>query len=172
MDKVLNQIRRSQMGRIVILAIVGAWFIFAPQSVYGILKLLIVGGLVVMAIPALIAGFKGGETATYERYRGILLVVAALLVMVLLKPTISLLPFFVGVMLVIYGLERAVQAKQTQQYVNVSPVPQVAYGVLVAVVGVVLLFNPFSAVMMAVRVIGGILLVMAVTELVGVFKLK
>lgn len=164
---------RSVWLRSLVLAVVGLWWIVLPGTVYSVIKWVLVIGLLAEAAPALINGLKakqatgnGGWTLT----RGVSLAVAALLVALLLKPVISMLPALIGILVILYGIDKIRKARAEQRFINVSPLPQILYGILVIVVGAVLLLNPFHAVLVLFQVTGALMLVMAVMELINAHK--
>ncbi|MCI1985851.1 MAG: DUF308 domain-containing protein [Lactobacillus sp.] len=164
---------QNGLARSLILIAVGLWFLLLPQTVYTVIKWVLVGGLVVMAVPAVIQGLKERRatgTSGWALTRGISLLVAALLVAALLKPVMSLLPVMIGILVILFGVNKIATAKSDQQFVNVSAVPQILYGVVVIVAGAILLFNPFHAILVLVQVTGAMMLVMAVMEVVTALR--
>lgn len=147
------------------LLVLGAWFLLAPSSVYHIVKWVICLSLVVMAVPSLIQGLRNREDR-FALSRGLALLVAALLVAILLRPLLSFVPLMFGILLVLYGINAIANARARKRYVNVSVAPNIAYGLLVVLVGIVLMFNPFGTILLTLRIIGGTMLVMGVMELI------
>ncbi|WP_164512042.1 DUF308 domain-containing protein [Lacticaseibacillus daqingensis] len=173
MQTIWQTIQRMTVLRAVMLAAAGGWFLVAPYSVYAVVKLVLVVSLLAMAVPALIAGWQARtQQPNYALWRGGALLIAALLVAALLRPAMSLLPVLFGLLLVIYGINRITSARVQQQYINVSPLPGILYGVIVAAAGVFLLFNPFRTVMVMLQVVGALLIVMAVAEVGNAIRLK
>ncbi|MFD1486225.1 DUF308 domain-containing protein [Lacticaseibacillus baoqingensis] len=165
----VTRVFKNVLVRSLSLLLVGLWFLLLPQTVYTVVKWVLVAGLLVMAAPALIQGLKARHAATTRNWaltRGLALLVAALLVAALLRPVMSLLPVTIGIFVILFGLNKIATAKADKQYVNVSAVPQILYGVIVIIAGGILLFNPFHAIMVLVQVTGGMMLVMAVMEVV------
>ncbi|WP_225046768.1 DUF308 domain-containing protein [Lacticaseibacillus kribbianus] len=175
MQTIMTNFRRFTALRAVVFVALGAWLVIAPYSAYAAVKGLTVLGLLALAAAAAwdaLRAKRRNEATGLAWSRAGAYAVAALLVLALLRPAVSLLPVLFGLMLVLYGINRITSARTRQQYVNVSAVPGVVYGVIVAAAGVFLLFNPFSTVMLMLRVLGVTLIVMAGAECVDSWRAK
>lgn len=89
----------------------------------------------------------------------------ALLIPAIVKPLMSLGPLIIGIILMIYGVNKIIGARQQQQYVNVSPWSTIIYGVALLIIGFVMAINPFKTVMMVFALFGGVLVVMGILQL-------
>lgn len=167
------QSRSARLGTAALLGAAGIWFLLAPQSVYAVVKWVIVGGLLLASLQAALVALQsrtepqGARAAMGQATIFLLLALGAGL---FLRPVISLLPVVAGIALILYGLARVVDSRRNQQYVNVSPVPDMLYGILVVVAGIVLLFNPFGSVLLMVRVLGGLFVLMAAADIAGALR--
>jgi len=163
MQSFYEQLQRSAWIRSLLMLGVGAWIVIAPHSVFSVVVWLIAGALILGAITA----FANGRRSGYGTMSGTGLLIAAVLVLLLSRPVVAALPWILGIMLVVYGINHVVSARRDQQFVNVSPIPAILYGILVIIAGVLLFFHPFGAAILAFRIFGGFLVVMAITELFG-----
>ena len=164
----LTKMLESAGVRALALGIVGVWLLLAPWSVYTVIKWVLVAALLANAVPPLTAGLRSRRTTGSGGWQlswGIFLAVSALLAAAFLRPMLSMLPALLGIMAIFFGINKITSAKGDRQYVNVSPVPQMIYGGLVIVVGVLLVFNPFHATMLLFRIVGGVMIAMAVMEI-------
>ena len=157
------------MGVAVVMLVLGVVIAAAPQLVFN-------SSVAVIGLLLLILGIYQLITAIRHRggslYGGIILIVLSLLAEGLATIVISMLPFFLGVMLVLFGVNKIRNATADREYVNVPAWPSVVYGVLTIIAGAVLLFNPFGTAMVAFRIFGGYLVVMAILECVDWFRLR
>ncbi|MFD1432622.1 DUF308 domain-containing protein [Lacticaseibacillus yichunensis] len=174
MQVLIDHLKQWAWLRTLLMALCGVWFVLAPGTVYSTVKWLIIVVLIVMAVPDLATGLRDRRSGMGDAgfVRGVSLLIAALLVWVLLRPILSMMPLLIGIALIAYGLDRVTSAKRNQRYVNVSPLPQILYGILVLLVGIVLVFNPFRSVLLMLQVIGVVLIVMSVLELITVLRMK
>ncbi|WP_461225150.1 DUF308 domain-containing protein [Lacticaseibacillus suihuaensis] len=175
MQNVITNLRRTTALRAVVFIALGVWLVLAPAAAFAVVKYLITLGLLAMAGAAAIGALRRrsrGEATGLAWGRAAGYAIAALLVLVLLQTAVSLLPALVGLMLVLYGVQRIAGAKQRQQYVNTATWPSIVYGIIVVAAGVFLLFNPFHTILLMLRVLGITLIVMAVAECVTAWRAK
>lgn len=173
MRNTIDKLTRYAWLRALCLALVGVWFFLAPASVYHVVKYVLIGGLLLLALGAFIDAIRA-QRGTLESqsalWRGAGLLVGALVFGVMLRPALSLLPIVIGIMLVVYGISRIITARDRQVYVNVSPFPTILYGLVVAIIGFVLLFNPFRSIMALLQAVGLLLIVMGILELIDICR--
>lgn len=171
----MTNILHSPIARFVALLAAGAWFLLLPGTVYTVIKWVVVAALLAGAIPALIEGLSARRATGNGGWawtRGLFLAGAALVAAVFLKPMLSMLPALIGILVILFGITKITSAKADQRYINVSPLPQIVYGVCVIIAGAVLLFNPFHAVLLLFRVTGAMMIFMAVMEVVEALRRK
>ncbi|PAK65759.1 hypothetical protein B8W94_14355 [Lactococcus lactis] len=84
----------------------------------------------------------------------------------------SFLPFILGIVLIITGISNVFTALNHRQYVNISPMPFVLYGVLLILVGILLAFNPFGTILILLQFFGATLIVMGIMTIVTAWKLS
>lgn len=168
MDKWFNRLRRTVLIRALVFLILGIVAMIWPRLVFNALVGGIVGYLVIYG------GFKlwegrhlpaqptmtGGPTVA-----GISALIGALLVWVFRKVIFGSLPFFIGIVLMGYGLNLLVQARRTQPFVNVVPWTRYLYGSVVLIAGLVLTFNPVGSLYVLIRILGAVLVMMSLGEL-------
>ncbi|WP_155286935.1 HdeD family acid-resistance protein [Lacticaseibacillus zhaodongensis] len=167
------EFQRSAWLRAILMFILGVWMAINPRMVFGLSVNIIAAVLLISGIMNLITGAKvrraGGSN--FGTGSGIALIVAALLVEVLSGAVLSMIPFLFGLGLIIYAISE-ISGARSSQYVNVSGTGTVIYGVLILVAGLVIMFNPFGTVMTMLRILGVILVVMAVMECVNYFRYR
>ena len=120
------------------------------------------------AIPKLIDGFsarKASGTYGTSLFTGGFYLLLALMVPVIVRPLMSLGPLLLGIVLMIYGVNKILSARNRQQFVNVSVWPTVIYGVVLLIMGFIMALNPFRTVMMVFSFFGGLLVVMGILQL-------
>ncbi|MFD1392537.1 DUF308 domain-containing protein [Lacticaseibacillus jixianensis] len=169
----IERLTRFAWLRALGLALVGVWFLLAPYSVYHMVKYVLLGGMLLLAVGAFVDAVRaprGTLESQSALWRGGGLLVMALIFAVMLRPALALLPIVIGLMLVVYGISRIVTARDRQVYVNVSPFPTIIYGLVVAITGFVLLFNPFRSIMALLQVVGVMLITMGILELGDILR--
>lgn len=168
------EFQRSAWLRAIIMVVLGVWMVISPRMVFGMSVNIIAAVLLISGIVNLITGAKvrrvGG--VNLGTGSGVALIIAAILVELLSGAVISMIPFLIGIGLIVYGISEISGARSSRQYVNVSSTGPVIYGVLVIIAGLVLLVNPFGTMMTLFRILGVILVVMAIVECVNYFRYR
>lgn len=169
LNKFINQIRKYVWIKSLLYIIFGLFFLFEPDATLDIF---------IITLASFVAAFGVINIIGYlwQRNRiddpgfglpvGILQLIIAAIIMILAKPLLAFLPIVLGITLMVLGITRIVQSIRNRQFVNVSPIPFIIYGVLLAVVGAILAFNPYITILVVLRLFGGTMVVMAIMEMV------
>lgn len=99
-------------------------------------------------------------------FSGAFKIIAALFILIFARGIVSILPIFLGIILLMYGIFKFGQAWNQRQVVNVKPWGALIYSVLVILAGAFLLFNPFKSVLLGFQIFGVILIIMSIGEIV------
>jgi len=97
---------------------------------------------------------------------GVLLLIAALAILVLSKPIISIFPIFFGIILIIQGLVYLMQQPKGVRVVNRTRWPRVVFGLCLLIVGLLLLFNPFKSILLALQLAGVVIILSGIETLI------
>ncbi|KRL12063.1 DUF308 domain-containing protein [Lentilactobacillus otakiensis] len=170
----LNQIRNYIWLKSIAYIVFGLFFLFDPHGTLNIAINLIAAFFIVFGVINLISAWRqrsNNEVTDYSLAIGITQLIIAVIVFLLAEPLLSFLPFILGIVLVITGVSNVFTALNHRQYVNVSPMPFVLYGILLILVGILLAFNPFGTVLVLLQIFGATMVVMAIMEIVTSWKL-
>ncbi|QVI35279.1 hypothetical protein BVJ53_09140 [Lacticaseibacillus chiayiensis] len=170
MQAMFDRLQRWSWLRGLLMILIGAWILIEPHQVYRSFLWIVAAVLIVAAIPKLVDGFSAKKrSGTYgtSLFTGVIYLIVALLLPAIVMPLMSMGPFFIGVVLIIYGINKIMGARRQQQYVNVSPLPTIIYGVALIVIGAIMVINPFKTVMVVFSLFGGLLVVMGIMQLFG-----
>ncbi|OJG98515.1 hypothetical protein RV18_GL002938 [Enterococcus termitis] len=171
----MEQLRKYALLRGIVYIIFGLLILFDPRSVFQLAVYFISAYIALMGVLNLYDGFKVKKaTGTYGMsfLGGIILLVLAGIILVFAKGIVSILPIFLGLVIVIIGASRAMQAVNLRSYVNVNWLPMLIYSGILIVAGLVLIFNPFSSLLVLFQLFGGILVFMGIGEIVAFFQLR
>lgn len=171
MGNLLNQFQRYTFLRAVIYFITGFLALVYPQEFTRWVVYLIafyVAFLGILNILSALKGRRGGNPTGIEMYFGIFFVIAALAILALAKPLLTLATIFLGVMILGNGVLRISQAFSFKK-MNQPFLPWIIYGGILIIVGLVLMFNAIASIM---TLIGGVLLFMGLSEMIGYFQLR
>jgi uncharacterized membrane protein HdeD (DUF308 family) len=171
----INRIRNYIWLKSLAYILFGLFFLFDPHGTLNIVINLIASFFIVFGVINLISAWRQrarNEVTDYSLAIGITQLVIAVIVFILAVPLLSFLPFILGIVLVITGASNIFTALNHRQYVNVSPMPFVLYGVLLILVGIMLAFNPFDTILILLQFFGATLIVMGIMEIVTAWQLR
>ena len=177
MDDLVKNVKRNMWLRAILFIVFGLLIAIQP----GMLIHFSVKGIalyrLIMGIIGLVNGLRERSASSNGLMNtttifGIIELVGALFVWLFAKPLLSLLPFVIGVVLLIHGINYIMQVRSNKRYVNSSTLPSYIYGALVVVVGFIMIFNPFGSLTVLFSIFGWVLVVMGIAEIFGtrVFK--
>lgn len=103
---------------------------------------------------------------------GIILILIGLFLII--KPTFigSIVPSVLGVCLIISSIEKLMYLKYLNDQNTDSYIISMIFGIVVLVVGLFLLFNPFSTTLIITQIIGVIIIIYATTDLIEKIRFK
>ncbi|MEI5993500.1 HdeD family acid-resistance protein [Candidatus Enterococcus mansonii] len=175
MNNVMEQLRKYALLRGIVYIIFGFLILINPRSVFQLAVYFISAYIAIMGILNLYDGFKVKKvTGTYGMsfLGGILLIVMAGIVLVFAKGIVSILPIFLGLVIVVVGVTRGIQSINLRSYATVNWLPMLIYSVVLVLAGLVLTFNPFSSLLVLFQLFGGILIFMGIGEMTSYFQLR
>lgn len=159
------------IGSVVLGVILAGWPAIAARTVcYLLAAVLLLGAFSYLL--SYLSGRRQSLPSGMDLAIGLVLVLAALLVAVKADQIIGLIPMVMGAVFAINGavkLQRSVELKQVQ-YRGWGVV--MFYAILTIGFGVLLLFNPFSAATMMVRILGIGLLVSGGTDIITMMSVS
>ncbi|WP_040471186.1 HdeD family acid-resistance protein [Lentilactobacillus kisonensis] len=170
----ISRIRNYIWLKSIAYIIFGLLFLFEPHETLNLFINILAIFFAVFGIINLLSGWRQrsrDDVTSYSLTMGVSQLIIALIIWVFAKPLLAFLPFIVGLTLVIMGISKTVDGmQQHRQYVNVSPFPNNLYGILLALVGILLMFNPFSTVLVVLQFFGATLVVMSIMDIVMAWR--
>ena len=171
MGSLLKQFQRYTFIRALVYFITGliAWF-YPAEFTKGVIWIVAgyVGILGLLSVFSALKEKKRSGIIGIEVYFGVILIIAALALLVLTKPLLTLTTIIIGLLIVFNGSMRIFQALSLKS-MNQAFLPWILYGIILIVVGLFLMFNATTSIM---TIIAGILIFMGVSEMIGYFQLR
>ncbi|GHP13871.1 membrane protein [Lentilactobacillus fungorum] len=150
--------------------IFGLMFLFEPHETLNAFIGILAVFFAIFGIINLLSAWRQrarAEITSYSLSIGISQLVIAVIIWIFAKPLLAFLPFVVGLTLVIMGISKTIDGlQQHREYVNVSPFPNSLYGMILTLLGIMLMFNPFGTVLVVLQFFGAILVIMSVMDIV------
>ncbi|KJY60768.1 hypothetical protein JG30_14580 [Bombilactobacillus mellifer] len=170
MKQYLRQFQWYRWLRILFLAATGIIFIINPDQSFDIILYFISAYLVGLALIALHDGWlltqsKSDNTGPYTT--AVISLILAFLIFPIAHVLLPLLPILLGVVLIINGVNQFFNARHNRQYINVTPWLDYLYSLLLTLLGIVLIFNPWDVLHFFIRLLGIGLIGLAVLEFVN-----
>lgn len=173
MSNVMDQIRKYALLRVIVYILFGIVIVMNPNAVFNLAVYFISAYTAIMGLLSIYEGLKiKRQTGEYgmNMMGGITLLVLAGIVLVFARGIVSILPFFLGLIIVMVGIARFIQANNLKKYPQVNWMSLMVYAVITFLAGLVLVFNPFSSLLFLFQLFGVILIFMGFSELVAFFQ--
>ncbi|WP_125982452.1 DUF308 domain-containing protein [Loigolactobacillus iwatensis] len=168
-----NSFKKNRVLQTLLAIVAGVALIIWPHPIFKIVIYLIALYLVYLGVIALWAArkeFKQSGRYGNQRTSGIVLCLAALFVLIFAPGLVSMLPFLMGIIILIYGISHLIGVLNHRHFVNVSRFPEIIYSAVIIIVGGFLLFNPFRSVLFGLQIFGVSLVVIGCRELVETIR--
>ena len=171
MNKVVQQFQQYAMLRSLVYIIVGIFIILKPQQFTKGIIYLIAAYVAILALTNLYRAYQAKKAVGYysgEMMIGVVLLIAALAILALAKPLLTILTILLGLIIVLNGALKISQAFQLKK-LNQAYWPWIIYGVLMIIGGGFMMFHAIASVM---TLFGSLLIIMGVSEAASYFQIK
>lgn len=175
MSNLMEQIRKYALLRVIAYIFFGIIIVMNPNAVFNLAVYFISAYTAIMGLLSIYEGVKiKRATGEYgmSMTGGILLLVLAGVILVFAKGIVSILPIFLGLIIVVVGIIRFIQANNLKNYPQVNWKSLMIYAGITFLAGLVLVFNPFSSLLFLFQLFGAILIFMGISELIAFFQLR
>lgn len=174
MDSFIKKLQKYQLLRAVFYALVGILILLQPRPFFNVIVYIVAAYFVFLSIVNLISAWREKKATGYygsEMTIGILFLVVAAIVLIFAKLIISIIPFFLGLLVLLSGIRQLVQELNLRKQ-GISSLGWFLFSLAMIVVGGVLVFNPFGSVLVLFQIFGAVLIVLAISEIIAYFQLK
>lgn len=175
MSNVIENLKKYALLRGIIYIIFGIIILMNPNEVFKVGVYFISAYTAFNGLVNVYEGLKvKKQTGSYGMnfMGGIILLLLAGIILFFAKGIVSILPIFLGLMIVIGGVIKLMQALNLRGYVNINWVPYMIYSIILIVAGLTLTFNPFSSLLFLFQLFGGLLIFMGISEIISFFQLS
>lgn len=177
MEKVIamQTLQRYAWLRALIYLVFGISIFLFPRAIFQFSVYLISFYLLISGGLNLITAFRLRRQSpfyTSDLTSGLFKIVAALFVLLFARGIVSILPLFLGMLLLVYGVFKFIQTHNHRQFVNVVPWSGFIYSILIIIAGLLLLFNPFRSVLLGFQVFGVVLILMSIGEIIDWWQIQ
>lgn len=170
MDKLVDTLRKYDLIRALVFGIIGALIVWQPRTFFQFAVYILAGLFVLMGAFNLITVKETtGDATGAVKTSGVLLLVAAVVILIFAKPIVSIIPFFLGLFTLLAGIRQLMQEIKLQRS-GLGQLPWFIFSILIVIIGGVLVFNPFKSVMLLFQIFGGVLIILGISQVVAYFQ--
>lgn len=169
MRQFLDHMQRYAWVRTIVYVIIGFLLLIEPKKFFNGVVYVLAAYVAIMGIMNLWTTYRMRKDTGFIGFgvtSGVLLLIAALAILVLSKPIISIFPIFFGIILIIQGLVYLMQQPKGVRVVNRTRWPRVVFGLCLLIVGLLLLFNPFKSILLALQLAGVVIILSGIETLI------
>lgn len=174
MDK-MKKFFKSSIVSSVLLMILGWLLIFKSEATVIIISYIVGGGLIALGVVALlryIKETKENKATELDILYGIITMILGVLVISNPKTLASIIPFVLGVCIVVNSSVKIQYAMELKNDNNKLWKATMIVATLCAICGVVLIFNPFAGAQVITKAIGIFIIVYAVLDMVSTITIR
>lgn len=173
MEAFIQRLERSTLWQAVIYFVLGVLILLYPRFFFDVMVYVIAGYLVIMGIWMIFQGLRrrqGGLPPTF--FMGLIYLILAAVVFFFAETLASLLPILIGALFLFGGIIRLIQALGYRQSMSGRWLWFLIGSLLWIGVGILMLTNPFSSLLVLFQLFGGILIAIAILELFLYFTIR
>lgn len=173
LSKKIKSMYKTSIIFSVILFLIGLFLLINPTTTLHAISYLIGIILIVWGIIPVITFFSNKETQNYLEFSFIIGVFSLIFgIIVMINPDIigSIIPFLIGIWMIINGLTKLYYAINLNKENNATM--SIVISSLILVFGIILIFNPFKGAVVLTQVIGISVIIYSILDLVECYTLK
>lgn len=173
MEAFIQRLERSTLWQAVIYFVLGVLILLYPRFFFDVMVYVIAGYLAIMGIWMIFRGLRrrqGGLPPTF--FMGLIYLILAAVVFFFADTLASLLPILIGALFLFGGIIRLIQALGYRQSMSERWLWFLIGSLLWIGVGILMLTNPFSSLLVLFQLFGGILIAIAILELFLYFTIR
>lgn len=173
MNAFFDKLYRYDLIRAIVYIIFGLIILIAPRTVFDTIVYLVASYIACLGIISLYTNYQDQKKGyrNVQFISGILLLISAAAILVFASGLLSIIPFFLGILITISGCTR-LMANFSQKRSGAPYLIGLIVSFLIIAAGIILVFNPFSTVLFFFQIFGGILLFMGLSDAINHFQRK
>lgn len=164
MKKSLQNLFVSSIISSVIFLVIGLLLFIRPESTISLISYIFGGLLVIIGTNSLINYYRGKDyVSTFEIVYGVLSIIGGLILIINPKAIASLIPLILGFWIVISSL---IKLKYIDREKSSKSTIVLIITILMLILGIVLIFNPFEGAVFITKMIGLFLIIYSILDIV------
>lgn len=173
METLIKRLERSTLVQAAVYVLVGVLILWNPRFFFDVIVYVVAGYFAILGLWAIVQGVRHRRDGLPPSFfMGIIYLVIALIVFFFAEVLASLLPIFIGLLFLFGGVIRLVQALGYRRVMADRWLYFLVTSILWLVIGLLLVTNPFSSLLVLFQLFGGFLIAVGMMELVLYFTLR
>lgn len=172
MGNFIRHLQKYALLQALFYGILGIVLLVHPQDVFNFILYGLGAYCVLMGLLGLLQERKVQNTFQASYVPSLLLILLGILIVIFTPTLIKLVNIVSGIFILANGLGKIFEGLDLRKKVINAGTSLIIYGGLLAIVGLVIFFNPFATFLLLFQIIGFVLLVMGIFDLLGYFGFK
>lgn len=175
MEKIIKSIVKSSFFTSGVLILLGLLLFIKSDDTIVAISYIAGGIIIVLGILALISFFRKEDrdfTNSFDIIYGIITIVFGIFILSNPKMVASVIPFVIGLCVLVKSSFKIAYAIELKHLGNEIWKNALITSIISALVGVVMLFNPFRTSVIVFKIIGAAIIIYAVLDIISTFQLK
>lgn len=174
MRGVFGKLAKYALIRGVLYVALGILMVVAPEVVMQVIVYILAVYAIIMGVINIAAHLRsrGEDASSFGLITGVLLVVLGIVMFIFTQAILSILPIFLGALLILAGVSRLVEAIGGGSSLGGPRILLIILALLIIIGGLLVIFNPFSTAVLLFRVFGILVIVQGVGELISFFTFR
>lgn len=172
MRSLFEKFQKLALLRAIICLVLGLLLLLLPQTMLNIIVFVLAAYLFIMGLLGILSYFNKRRTSdalTIDFISGLFSALIGLVLALFNRQIIGLIPIILGIFVVLSGALSLTQALDLRKANNRSGRALLIYSLLLIVVGIVAILNPFGSMATLTRLLGVVLLLMGIGDMVTHF---
>lgn len=174
MRNIFEKLAKYALLRGILYIALGVLMLLMPETVMQVIVYVLAGYAITMGVINIVAGLRDKTAGAlgFDFVSGAMLIVLGVVMIIFTKGILSILPIFLGVMLVIAGIARLAEAVGGGPGLGAPRILLIILAVLIIIGGIVVVVNPFTSAVILFQVFGGLVVVQGIGEVISYFTFK
>ena len=173
MEKIIKSIVKSSIFTSGILILLGLLLFIKSDDTIVAISYLVGGAIIILGILAFINFFKKSDfVSSFDIIYGMITVVFGIFILSNPKMVATIIPFIIGGWVLIKSSFKIAYAIELKNMENVIWKNVLVTSIISALVGVIMIFNPFKTSVVVFKIIGAAIIVYAILDIISTIQLK
>lgn len=174
MRNIFEKLAKYALLRGILYIALGILMLIAPQVVMHVIVYILAAYAIIMGIINMVAYLRNRRDGVggFGLVTGVLLIVLGIVMIIFTRGILSILPIFLGALLILAGVSRLIEAIGGGSGLGTPRLLLVIIAILVIIGGFLVILNPFSTSVLLFQIFGIIAIIQGVGEVISYFTFR